>query len=195
MPRGCRLVDATLMLQHEVAERLTASPGGREYGVLAILVQHTADVERLLTLPPGAFRPAPKVRSALVRIRFREARPACGRSRNIYRACACHLHAPPQDALECTAGVSALCPDTPHGGAGPRGPGWPPAAGDADDCRAGAAGQRVRAIGQSESQTGRYNPDTFRCPSSPARASARTTSSPLLGSAAWERCIEQPTPI
>ena len=73
---GIRLVDATLMLQHEVAERLTASPGGREYGVLAILVQHTADVERLLTLPPGAFRPAPKVRSALVRIQFREARPA-----------------------------------------------------------------------------------------------------------------------
>ncbi len=57
---GIRLVDATLMLQHEVAERLTASPGGREYGVLAILVQHTADVERLLTLPPGAFRPRTK---------------------------------------------------------------------------------------------------------------------------------------
>jgi 16S rRNA (adenine1518-N6/adenine1519-N6)-dimethyltransferase len=72
---GVSLVDATLMLQHEVAERLTASPGGREYGVLSILVQHTADVERLLTLPPGAFRPAPKVRSALVRVRFREPRP------------------------------------------------------------------------------------------------------------------------
>jgi 16S rRNA (adenine1518-N6/adenine1519-N6)-dimethyltransferase len=73
---GVLLVDATLMLQHEVAERLTASPGGREYGVLSILVQHTADVERLLTLPPGAFRPPPKVRSALVRVRFREPRPA-----------------------------------------------------------------------------------------------------------------------
>jgi 16S rRNA (adenine1518-N6/adenine1519-N6)-dimethyltransferase len=72
---GVPLVDATLMLQYEVAERLLASPGGREYGVLSILVQHAADVERLLTLPPGAFRPAPKVRSALVGVRFRAPRP------------------------------------------------------------------------------------------------------------------------
>ena len=73
---GVPLIDATLMLQYEVAERLVAGPGGREYGVLSILVQHTADIERLLTLPPGAFRPPPKVRSALVRVRFRESRPA-----------------------------------------------------------------------------------------------------------------------
>jgi 16S rRNA (adenine1518-N6/adenine1519-N6)-dimethyltransferase len=72
---GVPLVDATLMLQREVADRLVASPGGKEYGVLSILVQHTADVERLLSLPPGAFRPPPKVRSALVRVRFREPRP------------------------------------------------------------------------------------------------------------------------
>jgi 16S rRNA (adenine1518-N6/adenine1519-N6)-dimethyltransferase len=72
---GVPLVDATLMLQHEVADRLVAAPGGREYGVLSILVQHTADVERLLSLPPGAFRPPPKVRSALVRVRFRDPRP------------------------------------------------------------------------------------------------------------------------
>jgi 16S rRNA (adenine1518-N6/adenine1519-N6)-dimethyltransferase len=63
--------DATLMLQLEVAERLIASPGSKEYGVLSILVQYAADVARLLVLPPGAFRPAPKVRSALVRVRFR----------------------------------------------------------------------------------------------------------------------------
>ena len=72
---GVPLVDATLMLQREVADRLIAPPGGREYGVLSILVQHTADVERLLALPPGAFRPVPKVRSALVRIRFRAPQP------------------------------------------------------------------------------------------------------------------------
>ena len=63
------------MLQREVADRLTAAPGRKEYGVLSILIQHTADVERLLSLPPGAFRPPPKVRSALVRVRFREPRP------------------------------------------------------------------------------------------------------------------------
>ena len=72
---GRPLVDATLMLQREVADRLIASPGGREYGVLSILVQHAADVDLLLALPPGAFRPPPKVRSALVRIRFRSPQP------------------------------------------------------------------------------------------------------------------------
>ena len=67
---GHRLTDATLMLQREVAERLVAKPGTREYGVLSILIRHSADVDRLLVLPAGAFRPAPKVRSALVRLRF-----------------------------------------------------------------------------------------------------------------------------
>ena len=75
---GVPLVDATLMLQHEVADRLVAAPGGKEYGVLSVLVQHTADVERLLSLPPGAFRPPPRVRSALVRVRFRDPRPPAG---------------------------------------------------------------------------------------------------------------------
>lgn len=74
--QGVPLVDATLMLQREVADRLVAKPGGREYGVLSILIQHAADVEMVLALPPGAFRPPPKVRSALVRVRFHEPRPA-----------------------------------------------------------------------------------------------------------------------
>jgi 16S rRNA (adenine1518-N6/adenine1519-N6)-dimethyltransferase len=68
--------DATLMLQREVAERLVASPGGKEYGVLGILIQMHADVRRLLTIPPGAFRPAPKVWSALVRLTFQPPRIA-----------------------------------------------------------------------------------------------------------------------
>ena len=66
-----RVVDATLMLQREVADRLLATPSTADYGVLAILVQLHADVRRLLTLPPGAFRPAPKVHSAVVRLAFR----------------------------------------------------------------------------------------------------------------------------
>lgn len=64
--------DATLMVQLEVAERIEAAPGTREYGVLAIFVRLDADVRRLLTLPPGAFRPPPKVRSAVVRLDFRQ---------------------------------------------------------------------------------------------------------------------------
>ena len=63
--------DATLMLQKEVADRLVAPPGTSDYGVLAIQVALLADVERALTLPPGAFRPPPKVTSTVVRLRFR----------------------------------------------------------------------------------------------------------------------------
>lgn len=67
-----RLTDATLMVQLEVADRILAVPGGRDYGPLAIGVRLWADAVRLLVLPQGAFRPAPKVRSALVQLRFRE---------------------------------------------------------------------------------------------------------------------------
>ena len=67
---GRRFSDATLMLQREVADRLVAVPGTGEYGTLAIQTALHADVERILTLPPGAFRPPPKVTSAVVRLRF-----------------------------------------------------------------------------------------------------------------------------
>ena len=72
---GIPLVDATVMLQREVADRLIAGPGTREYGVLSVLIQHSATVERMLNLPPGAFRPAPRGRSALVRLRFHPPAP------------------------------------------------------------------------------------------------------------------------
>jgi 16S rRNA (adenine1518-N6/adenine1519-N6)-dimethyltransferase len=72
---GLPLVDATLMLQREVADRLVAPPGSKEYGVLSILVGHAADVDTVLKLPAGAFRPPPKVLSSLVRLRFRAPDP------------------------------------------------------------------------------------------------------------------------
>lgn len=75
---GRVLVDATLMLQKEVADRLSAAPGTADYGSLAIQVSLLADVERVLTLPPGAFRPPPKVTSAVVRMRFRAPRVDVG---------------------------------------------------------------------------------------------------------------------
>jgi 16S rRNA (adenine1518-N6/adenine1519-N6)-dimethyltransferase len=67
---GLSIADATLMVQREVGDRLIAQPGTREHGVLTVLVGRYAAVERLLILPPGAFRPPPKVQSALVRLRF-----------------------------------------------------------------------------------------------------------------------------
>jgi 16S rRNA (adenine1518-N6/adenine1519-N6)-dimethyltransferase len=69
-PAGSPLIDATLMIQREVADRLVAEPGTRQYGVLGILVRHRSSVERLFNLPPGAFRPVPRVSSSLVRLRF-----------------------------------------------------------------------------------------------------------------------------
>jgi 16S rRNA (adenine1518-N6/adenine1519-N6)-dimethyltransferase len=62
--------DATVMLQREVAGRLLAEPGTKEYGVLSVMVAAQATVSRLLDLPPGAFAPAPKVHSTVVRIVF-----------------------------------------------------------------------------------------------------------------------------
>ena len=73
---GLPVVDAVVMLQREVADRLTARPGTKEYGVLSVLIRHRADVERLLALPAGAFRPQPKVQSAVVRLRFHPPQPA-----------------------------------------------------------------------------------------------------------------------
>ncbi len=63
--------DALLMLQKEVADRLVAEVGTGDYGVLTVLTSLHADVTRVLSLPPGAFRPPPKVHSAVVRLTFR----------------------------------------------------------------------------------------------------------------------------
>jgi 16S rRNA (adenine1518-N6/adenine1519-N6)-dimethyltransferase len=82
---GLPLADATVMLQREVADRLLAPPGSRDYGVLSVRIRHVADVDRLLVLPPGAFRPAPRVHSAVVRLRFHADEPAA-RSRQAFAA-------------------------------------------------------------------------------------------------------------
>lgn len=68
---GAGVSDASLMLQEEVAARVVSAPGTGDYGPLSIAVQQRADPRLLLSLPPGAFRPAPKVRSTLVGFWFR----------------------------------------------------------------------------------------------------------------------------
>ncbi len=73
---GGRLIDATVMLQREVADRLAASPGSRDWGVLSACQQLRAQVRVVLALPPGAFRPAPKVRSSVVRLTYHPPQPA-----------------------------------------------------------------------------------------------------------------------
>jgi len=58
----------TLMFQREVAERIVAAPGGKAYGRLAVLAQWRCDARIVVSLPPEAFTPAPKVRSAVVHL-------------------------------------------------------------------------------------------------------------------------------
>ncbi|MCW8829583.1 MAG: 16S rRNA (adenine(1518)-N(6)/adenine(1519)-N(6))-dimethyltransferase RsmA [Gammaproteobacteria bacterium] len=60
--------DMHFMLQKEVVERLAAGPGGGDYGRLSVMVQYHCRVEKLFTVPPGAFNPPPKVYSAIVRL-------------------------------------------------------------------------------------------------------------------------------
>jgi 16S rRNA (adenine1518-N6/adenine1519-N6)-dimethyltransferase len=58
----------TLMFQREVAERICARPGGKAWGRLAILAQWRSEARIVMDLPPEAFTPAPKVRSAVVQL-------------------------------------------------------------------------------------------------------------------------------
>ena len=60
--------DMYFMLQKEVVTRLAAVPGDKNYGRLSIMVQYYCQVEPLFQVPPTAFRPAPKVESAIVRL-------------------------------------------------------------------------------------------------------------------------------
>jgi 16S rRNA (adenine1518-N6/adenine1519-N6)-dimethyltransferase len=57
-----------IMVQREVADRIAARPGGRDYGMLSATAQLYGRVEKLFTLPPGAFVPPPKVHSAVLRL-------------------------------------------------------------------------------------------------------------------------------
>lgn len=69
--RAC-IREMTLMLQREVVERIMAKPGGKEYGYFSALVQFYCEAKKLFDVPPGAFRPIPKVHSSIVQLRLRE---------------------------------------------------------------------------------------------------------------------------
>ena len=60
--------DMHFMLQKEVVQRITAKPGTGQYGRLSVMVQYYCETEMLFTVGPGAFHPAPKVDSAVVRL-------------------------------------------------------------------------------------------------------------------------------
>lgn len=68
MPCAAHLRDLHVMLQKEVVARMAAQPGTADYGRLTVMLQVQFRVTRLFVIPPGAFRPAPKVDSAFVRL-------------------------------------------------------------------------------------------------------------------------------
>ncbi len=86
------IADMHFMLQKEVVDRMAAEPGSKVYGRLSVMLQLACRVEPLFTVPPGAFRPPPKVDSAVVRLvplrgqrasRRRPGPPARDRARRI----------------------------------------------------------------------------------------------------------------
>ena len=68
---GSNVSEMTLMFQREVANRLTSQPSDGSFGALSVLVQSFCEAWLLFGVPPGAFRPVPKVQSAIVRLRRR----------------------------------------------------------------------------------------------------------------------------
>lgn len=71
-----RVKSITCMLQKEVADRICATPKGKEIGFLSILCQYFADIKRICVVPPGAFFPAPKVHSAVIKLEINSEKTA-----------------------------------------------------------------------------------------------------------------------
>jgi 16S rRNA (adenine1518-N6/adenine1519-N6)-dimethyltransferase len=80
------LSDATLLLQKEVAERVTAGPGSKSYAPLGILLQNEFETRIAFTVAPGSFSPPPKVQSALLTLRRRPAPLLPGAADEPFRA-------------------------------------------------------------------------------------------------------------
>ena len=68
LDHAAAISDMTFMLQKEVVERMASGPGSKVYGRLSVMLQAYCTVTPLFTVPPEAFRPAPKVDSAVVRL-------------------------------------------------------------------------------------------------------------------------------
>ena len=64
--------DAVLMVQNEVAKRMTAKKGSKDYGILTVLLNYFTDTQVCFKVSPNAFYPKPKVTSAIVHLRFKE---------------------------------------------------------------------------------------------------------------------------
>ena len=68
-----RVIDQHFMLQKEVVDRMVATPGSKVYGRLSVMLQYRYRMQKMFDVPPGAFTPAPKVTSSIVRMVPRKA--------------------------------------------------------------------------------------------------------------------------
>jgi 16S rRNA (adenine1518-N6/adenine1519-N6)-dimethyltransferase len=82
---GKGLLSMTLTLQQEVAERIVAKPGTKAYGALSIAVQYRARTALAFTIPAGAFRPVPKVDSAVIHVMLHEKPPVALHDEGLFR--------------------------------------------------------------------------------------------------------------
>lgn len=73
-----------VMVQKEVAERMAASPGGKDYGALSVAVQYYTEPEIVLDVPPKSFLPAPAVNSAVIRCKLRKEPPVDVRDEDLF---------------------------------------------------------------------------------------------------------------
>ncbi|MCE1248882.1 MAG: 16S rRNA (adenine(1518)-N(6)/adenine(1519)-N(6))-dimethyltransferase RsmA [Firmicutes bacterium] len=69
---GGKITSAFLLMQEEVARRIVAPPGNKEYGRLSVFIQYFCDASVLFTVPPSVFVPPPKVNSAVLKLVFRK---------------------------------------------------------------------------------------------------------------------------
>lgn len=78
--------DCHFMLQREVVDRMAAAPGSKAHGRLSVMLQYRFLVEKLFEVPAGAFRPAPKVDSAFVRLTPHAVQPALAQDERVLAA-------------------------------------------------------------------------------------------------------------
>ncbi len=79
-----RLTSITVTVQREVARRIVAGPGGKDYGILSLMVQYYGKAKLEFIVPRGAFRPVPKVDSAVVHIGLHEKPPVAVRDERFF---------------------------------------------------------------------------------------------------------------
>jgi 16S rRNA (adenine1518-N6/adenine1519-N6)-dimethyltransferase len=97
----------TVMVQREIADRLAAAPGSKEYGIPSVLVQHACEVEFVRPISRNVFRPAPNVDSGLVRLR-RTGPPAPEQLADLVRAAFAHRRKALPRSLEEAGGPAGV---------------------------------------------------------------------------------------